>query len=143
MKKTLLASMLTLALVGCGSDDDSNNDKEANITPPTTEQSAPAPMNAQEKEHSEMLKSIHQGIYLLKEAQDPNLNEVLDRIDMLSADGNLDYMEAKSILDLIQKHALQIHSDAQAANAATPSKPTSSTAPSSDEDPKPNPFEQE
>lgn len=113
MKKILLTSVLALSLAGCGSNDDTQEAEKNTITPPTqitqdtSQVTAPAQQAQQPQASvalSDMYSKIHQGIYLLKQAQDPNLDQILDKIEMYGADNDLNIIESKEILDLISKH---------------------------------------
>jgi uncharacterized protein YcfL len=110
MKKVILASLIAMILVGCSSKDEESKSDQNAIEPPQAVESSNTQqqLTTSDQQLTEMYNKIHQGIYTLKNAQDPNLNEILDKIEAYGADNRLDLNESQEILSMIQLHAQEL-----------------------------------
>lgn len=134
--------MISMVLAGCGgkSQEEQTNEPESALAPPQAQAAQSAP---QQRDLTNEYKKIQEAIYLLKQNDDPNLNQLIDLIESAGSDGNIDEGEVTVILSNIEAHMQAL---AQNQSQATPSSSTGKTLDDLSEEEKadisknPNPF---
>ena len=140
MKNIFIAAVCSIALIGCGNskDEEAEKTKDSQITPPTAQQQAQnqAPNNQEAAVLTQKYAEIKSKMIGLNQAKDPNINEIINQVELSSQDGLIDMNEANNILAMISTHQTDLTKQSPQQN-----EQKQQTADQGDITKNPNPFE--